>query len=62
MNNNSYSGVKDMAMKKVSFNLDEDIHFRVKEIALKNRTTVTEIYTKYIMEGIERETKQSRLD
>ena len=57
-----YSGARDMAMKKISFNLDEDVHFKVKEIALKNRTTATEIYTNWIMEGLKKETEQSTLD
>ena len=57
-----YIGVRDMAMKKISFNLDEDIHFKVKEIALKNRTTATEIYTNWIKEGLEKETKQTRFE
>ena len=51
-----------MAMKKISFNLDEDIHFKVKDIALKNRTTATEIYTNWIKEGLEKETKQTRFE
>lgn len=51
-----------MAMKKVCFNLDEDLHFKAKELALKQRTTVTEIYTKWIKEGLKKETEQSTLD
>ena len=51
-----------MAMKKISFNLDEDTHFKVKELALKQRTTATEIYTKWIEEGSKKETEQSTLD
>lgn len=51
-----------MAMKKVSFNLDEDLHFKAKELALKQRTTVTEIYTKWIKEGLKKETEQWTLD
>ena len=51
-----------MAKKKISFNIDEDVHYKVKELALKNRTTVTEIYTKWIKERLEKETNQTRLD
>jgi predicted transcriptional regulator len=51
-----------MAKKKISFNIDEDVHYKVKELALKNRTTVTEIYTKWIKESLEKETNQTRLD
>ena len=40
-----------MAKKKISFNIEEDIHFKA-----------TEIYTKWIKEGLEKETNQTRLE
>ena len=51
-----------MAKKKISFNIDGDIHFKVKELALKNRITITELYTKWIKESLEKETNQTRLE
>ena len=44
-----------MSVKKVSFNLDEDIHYKAKEIALKNKTTLTSLYIKWIEEGMKKE-------
>lgn len=51
-----------MVKKKISFNIEEDIHFKVRELALKNRTTATEIYSKWIKEGLKKETNQTRLE
>lgn len=39
--------------KKVSFMLDEDIIYEVKERALKERTTQTELFNKWIIQGLE---------
>ena len=50
-----------MAMKKVSFNLDEDLHFKAKELALKQRTTVTEIYTKWITARLKKKLNNEHL-
>lgn len=47
-----------MVRKRISFNIEEDIHYKVKELALSNRTTATELYTKWIIEGIEKECKK----
>ena len=38
--------------KKVSFMLDEDIIYKVKERALKERTTQTELFNKWIIQGL----------
>ena len=51
-----------MVKKRVSFDIEEDIKLQVKQMALDKKTTATELYTKWIVEGIERETEQSRLD
>lgn len=51
-----------MAKVRVDFNLDEDIKKRVKDFAYHNDTTATELYTKWIIEGLERETSQTRLN
>ncbi len=51
-----------MAKARVDFNLDEDIKKRVKDLAYHRDTTATELYTKSIMEGLERETSQTRLN
>lgn len=47
---------------KISFNIDKDTRKQVKQIALDKETTATELYNKWILEGIKRETKQARLD
>lgn len=39
--------------KKVSFMLDEDIIYKVKERALKERTTQTKLFNKWIIQGLE---------
>lgn len=41
--------------KKVSFMLDEEIIYKVKERALKERTTQTELFNKWIIEGLNKE-------
>lgn len=51
-----------MVKKRVNFNLEEDVSFQVKKIALYKRTTATELYTKWILEGIKREKNQTNLD
>jgi len=45
----------------VNFQLDKSIHARAKEYALKKDKTIKEIYTKWIVEGLERETSQTSL-
>ena len=47
---------------RVNFDIDEDIHFQAKEIALKRKKTIKELYTKWILDGIEKETNQTRFD
>ena len=44
-----------MARKKVSFMLDEEIIYKIKERALKERTTQTELFNKWIIQGLEKE-------
>ena len=51
-----------LVKKRVNFNLDEDIYFQVKQLALDKKTTATALYTKWIKEAIERETGQKRFD
>ena len=51
-----------MDKKRVVFNLDADLKQRVKQLALDKNTTATKLYTKWIMEGLEKETNQTRLD
>ena len=47
---------------RVNFNLDKDIHYQVRKMALDKRTTARELYTKWTLEGIRKETEQTRLD
>ena len=46
----------------VNFQLDKSIHARAKALALKKETTIKELYTQWIVEGLERETSQTSLD
>lgn len=46
--------------KRVNFNLDEDIHIRVKHLALDKKTTATELFTKWILKGLEKEEKEQK--
>lgn len=45
---------------RVNFNLDEDIHRRVKQVALDNGTTATKLYTKWTLEGLEKAEKEQK--
>ena len=54
--------IRFMAKTKVNFNLDEDLYFELKQLALNERTTVTALLTKWIVEAVEKETNQSKLD
>ena len=50
-----------MEVIRVNFDLDKSIHARAKELALKKDTTIKELYTKWINDGLERETSQTTL-
>ena len=45
----------------VNFQLDKSIHIRAKAHALNKETTIKELYTKWIIDGLERETSQTSL-
>ena len=47
---------------KISFMVDADTKKAIKQIALDNETTATEIYNKAIKQYIQRETSQTTLD
>ena len=47
---------------RINFELDKDIHLQAKELALKKETTIKDLYTKWIVDGIEKETNQTRLN
>ena len=51
-----------MAKTRVNFNIDEDLHFQLKQLALDKRTTVTDLLTSWIIEAIEKETNQAKLE
>ena len=53
-----------MHMKKarVDFLLDESVKKQIKDLAYEKDTTATALYTKWIMEGLQREIEQPRLD
>jgi len=60
---NHYSlELMQLVKKRVNFNLDEDVYLQVKQLALDKKTTATALYTKWIMEAIEKETGQTRFD
>lgn len=44
-----------MAKEKISFNIDETTKKKVKVIASIKGVTATELYNKWILEGIEKE-------
>lgn len=46
----------------VSFKLDKSIKKQVQLIAIEKETTATELYTKWILAGIKKETNQSTLE
>lgn len=47
---------------KISFMIDVDTKKTIKQLALDNDTTATEIYNKAIKQYIQRETSQATLD
>lgn len=46
---------------RVNFNLDKDTHFQVKQLALNKHTTATELYRKWISDGMKRDANQTTL-
>ena len=44
---------------RVNLNLDKDVHFQVRKMALEKRTTATELYRKWTLDGIKKETEQT---
>ena len=46
---------------RVNFNLDKDVHFQVRKMALEKRTTATELYTKWTLDGIKKETETKNI-
>ena len=50
-----------MDVVRINFDLDKSIHTRAKEYALKKDETIKALYTKWIVEGLERETSQTSL-
>ena len=46
---------------RVNFDIEKSIHTRAKAHALKKETTIKNLYTKWIVEGLERETGQTSL-
>lgn len=53
-----------MQLKKarVDFLLDKGVKQQIKDLAYAKDTTATALYTKWIMEGLEREIEQTRLN
>lgn len=47
---------------RVNFNLDKDTHFQVKQLALNKHTTATELYRKWISDGMKRDGNQTKAD
>lgn len=40
---------------RVNFNIDKDLHYKVKKLALELDTTATKLYVQWTIEGLERE-------
>lgn len=57
----SCKGVFHMVNVNVNFQLDKSIHTRAKAYALEKDKTIKEVYTQWIVEGLERETGQTTL-
>ena len=47
-----------MVKKRLSIDIDEDIKYEVKELAAKKRVTATELYTEWIIAGLNKEKKE----
>ena len=47
-----------MANKKISFNIDEDVHLKIKELSFRKHKTLTELYQKYIYEGLKKDLEE----
>lgn len=45
-------------LQKISFNIDEDVHLKIKELSFRKHTTLTEIYQKYIYEGLKKDLEE----
>lgn len=45
--------------KKVTFNMDENIHKRVKQLALDKGCTATDLFNEWVVEALEKEEKRS---
>ena len=41
-------------IKKICFNIDKDLHWNAKTIAMNNHTTVTELYNQWITDGVKK--------
>lgn len=50
-----------MVEKRVSFNLDEELAFKIKQRALDERITQKELLTKWITEGLQSKNKINRV-
>ena len=51
-----------MKKARVDFLLDKGVKKQIKDLAYEKDTTATALYTKWIMEGLQRETEQTRLN
>lgn len=45
-------------LKKVTFNLDEDTYYQIKQLALDKRTTATKFLVKWTVAGLKQELKE----
>ena len=51
-----------MKKARVDFLLDVGVKQQIKDLAYEKNTTATALYTKWIMEGLKRETEQTSLN
>lgn len=51
-----------MVKKKVTITLEEDYHLMIKELALKRRKTISELYEKILKDYIAKNKNQSILE
>lgn len=51
-----------MGFRQVNFRIDENVAKELKRVAFEKEMTQTELVSKYIVEGLKRESTQTKLD
>ena len=48
--------------KRINFNVDEELFYDIKKLVAEKKTTMTELFTEFAMQEIEKEKTQKKLD